>query len=65
MDAFNQGDEGASHYFANIAWFLYHNDQRQARSWLKGAYYIYPHYKVSLYSSTLADLGYLPIPPEP
>ena len=64
LDAFNQAGTNASYYFANIAWFLYHKKTNEARDWLKSAQNIYEPYKVDLYSATLIELHFLPLPPE-
>jgi hypothetical protein len=62
LDEFNQAGTDASYYFANIAWFLYYKKTDHARDWLNSAYHIYEPYKIDLYSSTLTELGYLPLP---
>ena len=64
LDAFNQAGTEASYYFANIAWFLYHKKTDEARDWLDSAINIYEPYKIDLYSATLTELGYLPLPPK-
>lgn len=62
LDAFNQAGTNASYYFANIAWFLYHKKTNDARDWIKSAKNIYQPYKFDLYSATLIELHYLPLP---
>ncbi len=64
LAAFNEAGTNASYYFANIAWFLYHKKTNDARDWLKSAQNIYEPYKIDLYSATLIELHYLPLPPE-
>jgi Tfp pilus assembly protein PilF len=64
LDVFNQAGTEASYYFANIAWFLYHKKTDEARDWLKSATHIYEQYKIDLYTATLTELGYLPLPPQ-
>jgi len=63
FDSFNQADSNASYYFANVAWYLYHQKTEEARKWLLSAAKIYEPHKLSVYSSSLVDLGYLPLPP--
>lgn len=62
LDVFNQAGTNASYYFANAAWFIFHGKPDQARDFLQSANHIYEPYKVALYTSTLTDLGYLPLP---
>ena len=64
LEAFNLKASGASYYFANIAWMLNHNKTDEARDWLTSANRIYLPYKTEIYSASLTDLGYLPIPPK-
>jgi tetratricopeptide (TPR) repeat protein len=63
LDAFNKVGANPSFYFANAAWYLYHKRPEDARSWLNSAARIYAPRKVFLYSSSLRELGYLPLPP--
>jgi tetratricopeptide (TPR) repeat protein len=63
LDAFNQSGTDASYYFANGAWFLYHQKTEDARGWLTSAAKIYSPNKFNIYSTSLIDLGYLPLPP--
>jgi tetratricopeptide (TPR) repeat protein len=63
FDDFNKVGGNASYYFANVAWNVYHKKPDDARTWLDSAMRIYPSQKVSLYSSSLQELGYLPLPP--
>ncbi len=65
FDAFNDKGTGASYYFGNAAWFLYHHQTEDARGWLVSASHIFAPAKLNLYSSSLIDLGYLPLPPAP
>jgi len=65
LDAFNKVGSNASYYFANAAWFLYHKQTEDARSWVVSATNIYASQKVGLFSASLFDLGYLPLPPPP
>jgi Tfp pilus assembly protein PilF len=65
LDAFNQVGSKASYYYSNAAWSLFHHKVEDARSWLTSASHIYSPNKNSLYSTTLAELGYLPLPPPP
>ncbi|MCE0483254.1 MAG: tetratricopeptide repeat protein [Methylacidiphilales bacterium] len=65
LDVFNQVGSHASYYFSNIAWDLYHKKIEDARGWLNSANQIYNPNKVIIYSVSLKDLGYLPLPPPP
>lgn len=65
LDAFNQAATHASYYFSNVAWDLYHKKPEDARGWLNSATNIYAPNKVAVYSVSLHDLGYLPLPPPP
>lgn len=65
LDVFNQVESHASYYFANAAWDLFHNKPEDARGWLNSATNIYTPNKVLIYSISLKDLGYLPLPPPP
>jgi Tfp pilus assembly protein PilF len=65
LDAFNQVGSKASYYYSNAAWSLYHHKTEDARSWLASASHIYSPNKNSLYGTTLAEMGYLPLPPPP
>jgi Tfp pilus assembly protein PilF len=65
LDAFNQIGSNASYYFSNAAWSLYHHQIEDARGWLTSASHIYAPQKLNLFSSSLFDLGYLPLPPPP
>jgi tetratricopeptide (TPR) repeat protein len=65
LAAFNAVGSDASYYFANIAWSLVHQQTSDARDWLDSAARVYPQAKFALYSSSLVDLGYLPLPDQP
>jgi Tfp pilus assembly protein PilF len=65
LDVFNQVGSKASYYYSNAAWSLYHHKTEDARSWLASASHIYSPNKNNLYATTLAELGYLPLPPPP
>jgi Tfp pilus assembly protein PilF len=62
LEVFNQASANASYYFANAAWLLFHHRQNEAQHWLDSAARIYSPPKVFRYSSSLIDLGYLPLP---
>jgi Tfp pilus assembly protein PilF len=62
LDVFNDTMGNPSYYFANAAWSLMHKNIEDARSWLLSASRIYSPQKNTLYSQSLRDLGYLPIP---
>lgn len=59
---FNREGIGASYYYANAAWDLYHHRLEEARPWLNSAARIYSKEKNDLYTSTLIDLGFLANP---
>ncbi len=59
----DQADRGASYYFGKAAWALYHKQTDDARTWLNSASNIYSQGKFKIYSASLFDLGYLPLPP--
>jgi tetratricopeptide (TPR) repeat protein len=63
FDAFNSVGSYASYYYANAAWSLFHHNPDDARSWLASAGNIYNQQKNRIYSKSLFDLGYLPLPP--
>ena len=63
FDAINKIGSGAPYYYANAAWSLFHHQTEDARGWLTSASQIYTPEKNTLYSRSLADLGYLPLPP--
>ena len=65
LDAFNQVAANASYYFANAAWSINHRKPDEARDWLRSATRIYPQEKFKLYATTLFEMGYLPLPPQP
>jgi len=65
LDAFNQAGANASYYFANAAWSLYHHKTEEGRGWLLSAAKIYEPNKFRIYATTLMDLGYMPLPPQP
>jgi len=65
LDVFNDTMGNPSYYYANAAWSLVHKNIEDARSWLVSASQIYPAQKNALYSQSLRDLGYLPIPQAP
>jgi len=64
-DAFNQIGSDPSYYFGNAFWSLYHHQTEDARGWLLSGIHIYSPAKVNLYTASLKDLGYLPLPPPP
>lgn len=63
LAAFNQVGGNPSYYFGNAAWDLVHNKTEDAADWLKSAAHIYSDapQKFKHYSSSLTDLGYLPL----
>ncbi len=61
--ALNDAGTNASYYFGNVAWYLYHGQTADAREWLASAARIYTSQKIVLYSTSLMQLGYLPLPP--
>jgi Tfp pilus assembly protein PilF len=63
LEAMDQAGTGASFYFGKAAWALYHKQTADARSWLTSAANIYSESKFKIYSASLFDLGYLPLPP--
>jgi tetratricopeptide (TPR) repeat protein len=65
LAAFNQVGSNASYYFANIAWSLFYHQADDARDWLASAQKIYSPSKVATYSTSLVELGYLPLPQAP
>ena len=65
LQAFEQVGSGASYYFAEAASSLYQKKPEDARGWLTSAANIYSPAKFKLYSASLFDLGYLPLPPAP
>jgi hypothetical protein len=62
LDDINEAEADAAYYYANVAWFAYHHQADQARKWLTPATYIFSISKSMLYTSSLNDLGYLPLP---
>lgn len=62
LAAFNVVGSNPSYYFSNAAWALYHHQTDDARGWLDSASRIYSPTKYALYTSSLTDLGYLPLP---
>jgi tetratricopeptide (TPR) repeat protein len=62
LDGFNKVGSNPSFYFANAAWYLVRQQPEEARNWLISAVRIYAPSKIYFYSSTLKDLGYLPLP---
>jgi Tfp pilus assembly protein PilF len=65
LQALDQVGSGASYYFAEAASSLYQKKPEDARGWLTSASNIYSPAKFKLYSASLFDLGYLPLPPAP
>ena len=64
FDEFNKAGSHASYYYANMAWDLVvKKNPDDARSWLVSANSIYSAEKNNLFSKSLLDLGYLPLPP--
>ena len=62
FDAFNKVGSHASYYYANVAWDVFHHNTDDARTWLISASSIYSAEKNNLFSKSLIDLGYLPLP---
>ena len=56
IDAFDKADTGASYYFSNAAWSLYHHDKANARGWLVSAAHIYAPTKFKLYVDSLVGV---------
>jgi tetratricopeptide (TPR) repeat protein len=64
FDEFNKVGSHASYYYANVAWDIVVNkNPDDARTWLISANTIYAPEKNNLFSKSLVDLGYLPLPP--
>lgn len=63
LDAFDEVGAMPSYYFGNLAWQVVHRRPEDARSWLNQAERIYEPQRAHLYSSSLEELGYLPLPP--
>ncbi len=59
---FNRLGGGASYYYANATWELYHHRPEEARKWLDSAARIYSREKNEIYRSTLFELGFLKAP---
>jgi len=64
LAALEKVGSGASYYFAEAAWYLYQKKPEDARGWLVSAVNIYSPAKFKMYSASLFDLGYLPLPPQ-
>ena len=64
LQAFDDASQHASYYYSHAAWALYNKQNAEARRWLRSALYIYTAQKNYNYSSTLRELGYLPVPPD-
>ena len=64
LTSMDQVGSGASVYFGKAAWALVHKKPEEARGWLASAASIYSPNKFKLYSSSLYELGYLPLPPQ-
>jgi tetratricopeptide (TPR) repeat protein len=67
LAAFDQVGGNPSYYFANASWDLLHQKTEDARSWFLSAFRIYADnpQKLTNYSASLKNLGYLPLPPKP
>jgi tetratricopeptide (TPR) repeat protein len=61
LAAINEVGSGASYYFSNAAWDLFHRKFDDAQDWLRSATAIYSNQKSGFYLSSLYQLGYLPI----
>jgi len=63
LNAINQVGGNPSYYFGNAAWDLVHNKPQDAVTWLKSAANIYANapLKYAKYTSSLKNLGYLPL----
>jgi hypothetical protein len=63
LDALNQVGGNPSYYFGNAAWDLVHHKTNEASDWLRSAARIYANApaKIAQYTTSLRDLGYLPI----
>lgn len=64
LDAFDVDGSNPSYYFGNMAWSLYHKRIEDAKPWFEEAMHIYSSKKIDAYSSSLIELGYLPLPSE-
>ena len=64
LQAFDVAGANASYYYSHAAWALYNKETAEGRRWIRSALYIYTAQKNHNYSSTLQELGYLPLPPE-
>jgi hypothetical protein len=64
LASFDKASDEPSYYYANAAWFLFQKRPDDARPWLDSAAGIYAPEKGSLYTSSLEELGYLPLPPK-
>jgi len=62
LATFDKTADEPSYYYANAAWFLFRQRPDDARPWLDSAAGIYAPEKASLYTSSLEELGYLPLP---
>jgi hypothetical protein len=62
LSVFNDAGSKPSYYFANAAWSFAHHQPTEAVGWLSSAMNIYSPQKNNLYSQTLKDLGYIPMP---
>lgn len=65
LDAFNQVGSKPSYYFSNAASDLFNHKTNDATQWLTSAIHIYSPQKIELYSASLKNLGYLPLPTTP
>jgi Tfp pilus assembly protein PilF len=65
LESIDDVGENPSYYFAHVAWSVYQHKPEEARSWLTSATHIYSPQKNGFYSSSLFELGYLPLPPPP
>jgi hypothetical protein len=65
LDDINEAQSDAAYYYGNVAWSLYQHQPEAGRKWLTEATYIFAGPKAALYTSSLTDLGYLPIPAAP
>jgi hypothetical protein len=62
LAVFNDAGSKPSYYFSNAAWDFAHHQPTEAAGWLGSAINIYSPQKNNLYSQTLRDLGYIPMP---
>jgi tetratricopeptide (TPR) repeat protein len=59
LETLKREETHASYFFANATWNFYHNQPREAQSWLDSATRIYPRKTIYFYAATLVDSGYI------